>query len=181
MSSEFAGKRKRHLLITGLPGVGKTTVLIRLTRLLADQRPCGFYTEEIRRKGARVGFRLVGLDGSEGVLSRVDFSGPHRVGRYGVDVEGFERFLDRLELAATISTIVFVDEIGKMESLSLRFTNLMRRLLDSGKTVVATVALRGEGLIAEVKKRSDCSLVEVTPANRERLPGELAARLRDIV
>lgn len=153
MSSEFAGKRKRHLLITGLPGVGKTMVLIRLTRLLADQRPCGFYTEEIRRKGARVGFRLVGLDGSEGVLSRVDFRGAHRVGHYGVDVEGFERFLDRLDLSS--SPLVFVDEIGKMESLSPRFTDLMRELLDSEKIVVATIAMRGEGLIAEVKKRPD--------------------------
>jgi nucleoside-triphosphatase len=121
----------------------------------------------------------VGLDGSEGILSGVNFRGPHRVGRYGVDVEGFERFLDRLDLSS--SPLVFVDEIGKMESLSPRFADLMRKLLDSGKTVVATIAMRGEGLIAEVKKRPDCSLVEVTPANRERLPGELAARLRDVV
>ncbi len=172
---------KRHLLITGLPGTGKTTLLVRLAHLFADLHPCGFYTEEIRHEGVRVGFRLVGLDGSEGVLSRVDFRGPHRVGRYGVDVAGFERFLDHLDLPASPSPLVFMDEIGKMESLTPRFAGLVRGLLDSGKTVVATVALRGEGLIAEVKKRPDCNLVEVTPANRERLPGELAAWLRERV
>ena len=170
---------RRHLLITGLPGTGKTTLLVRLAHALADLRPAGFYTEEIRVNGVREGFRLVSLDGREGILSRVDFRGTHRVGRYGVDIKGFESFLASLDLASYPSPLVFIDEIGKMECLSSGFVDLVRGLLDSGKTVVATIAAKGEGLIAEVKGRGDCELVEVTSTNRERLPIELAARIRE--
>jgi nucleoside-triphosphatase THEP1 len=51
-------------------------------------------------------------------------------------------------------------------------------LLDSDRTVVATVALHGSGFIAEVKGRSDCELVTVTPGNRERILPQLAQQLR---
>lgn len=169
---------KRHLLVTGLPGTGKTTLLVRLARFFAEIHPAGFYTEEIREGGERKGFGLTGLDGTQGMLSHVDFRGAHRVGRYGVDLAGFEAFLERLDLPSSPSPIVFIDEIGRMECLSPRFRELVRELLDSGKTVVATIARKGEGMIAEVKERTDCELVEVTPANRERLAEELAGWIR---
>jgi nucleoside-triphosphatase THEP1 len=57
------------------------------------------------------------------------------------------------------------------------FTGLVGTLLDSGKTVVATVARQGGGLIAAVKGRADCELAEVTLANRERLAAELEEHL----
>ncbi len=165
---------KRHLLITGLPGTGKTTLLMELVRRFAHLAPAGFYTEEVRERGTRRGFRLTSLDGREGILSDVAFGGPHRVGRYGVDVAGFEMFLDSLDLPSHPSPLVFMDEIGKMECLSQHFVRLAGILLDSEKTVVATVARQGEGMIREVKMRSDSRLVEVTPANRQALPEELA-------
>ena len=87
---------KRHLLITGLPGTGKTTLLVRLARSLAEFRPAGFYTEEIRERGERLGFRLMSLDGRKGILAHVEFRGKERVGRYCVDVKGFEAFLAQL-------------------------------------------------------------------------------------
>jgi nucleoside-triphosphatase len=164
---------KRHLLITGLPGTGKTTLLMGLVRRFAYLAPAGFYTEEVRDQGMRRGFRLQGLDGREGKLADVGFGGPHRVGRYGVDVEGFEAFLTSLDLPSNPSPLVFIDEIGKMECLSQRFVELAETLLDSEKTVVATVARQGEGLIRMVKGRPDSLLLEVTPMNRQVLPDEL--------
>ena len=47
--------------------------------------------------------------------------------------------------------------------------------------VLATVAMKGGGLIAEVKAREAVWLVEVTPENRDRLPGEIEAWVRDQV
>jgi nucleoside-triphosphatase len=164
---------QRHLLITGRPGTGKTTLLMELVRRFARFSPAGFYTEEMREGGVRRGFRLQSLDGREGRLADVSFRGPHRVGKYGVDVEGFKAFLASLDLPSHPSPLVFIDEIGKMECLSPSFVRLAGTLFDSGKTVVATVAGQGEGLIRTVKERRDCFLVEVTPANRQRLPDEL--------
>jgi len=71
-----------------------------------------------------------------------------------------------------------VDEIGKMECLSPRFVTAMRALLDAGMPVVATIALRGGGFIAEVKSRDDVEIREVRPANREALVEEVVAWIR---
>ena len=48
---------KRNLLVTGLPGAGKTTLIIRLIERLRVLKTAGFYTEEIRAGGTRRGFR----------------------------------------------------------------------------------------------------------------------------
>ncbi len=69
-----------------------------------------------------------------------------------------------------------------MECLSARFVAAVRALLARPTPVVATIALRGGGFIAEVKRAPACRLWDVTAANREALPARivdwLAARRR---
>ena len=79
-------QRPHVLLITGRPGIGKTTVIRRVADAISGKQICGFYTEEIRKGGERRGFRLVSLDGDERVIAHLDFAKRHRVGRYGVDI-----------------------------------------------------------------------------------------------
>jgi nucleoside-triphosphatase len=168
-----------HILITGLPGVGKTTLIRTLAKLLAEYRPAGFYTEEIRdEQGIREGFRLVTLCGRQLVLSHVQQPGPYRVSRYGVDVAGFERLLEELDLRRLPAPLIIIDEIGKMECFSRRFVDVVTLLLDGPKTLVATIALKGEGFIRQVKQRPDCRLVTVTRENRDRLVNDLVAEVQ---
>ena len=82
------------ILITGQPGSGKTTLFRRLVDEFQDLNPVGFYTAEIRKGGARRGFSLYGLNGRTGVLAHVDLRTGFQVGKYGVDVSGFEAFLN---------------------------------------------------------------------------------------
>jgi nucleoside-triphosphatase len=164
---------EKNLLITGLPGVGKTTLIRRLFEALKDFHPVGFYTAEIREGRMRKGFELIDLEGKRGVLSHVNIKSRYRVGRYKVDVSGFEDFLGGIPFFDPSSRMVMVDEIGKMECLSNKFARIMKEVLDSERWVIATVALRGTGPITEVKKRQDVKLFEMTHSNRDVLFPEI--------
>ncbi|WP_447971953.1 nucleoside-triphosphatase [Nitrospira sp. Kam-Ns4a] len=169
-----------HLLLTGRPGVGKTTLVRALVSRLMAFRPAGFYTEEIREQGTRRGFRLVTLDGRTLVLAHTSHRGP-RVGRYGVDIPGFERLLAALDLRHAAARLVVVDEIGKMECLSRRFVEEIEAVLDGPAPLLATVAQKGEGFISSVKRRPDCRLVTVTIENRDRLTEGLGTDLEKVL
>ena len=159
----------KNILITGVPGCGKTTLFKRLAKELSYLHPVGFYTQEIREGGVRQGFTLNGLDGSSGVLAHVDFAADFRVGRYRVDVAGFEDFIGRISPPDQKTKLVMIDEIGKMECFSEKFKMLISDVLDSEKVLIATVALKGSGLIAAIKKRPDIRLFEVTRKNQDDL------------
>jgi len=103
------------------------------------------------------------------------------VSRYGVDVAGFETFLDELDLEEPGAGFAAIDEIGKMECLSRKFVRLAKRVLDSERPLLATVAAKGGGFIREVKARDDVDLATVTERNRDQLAGELARRMRGLL
>ena len=168
------------LLLTGRPGVGKTTVIHRIAASLAGWRLAGFYTEEIRESGERQGFRTVTFDGSEKVMAHIDIASPYRVGKYGVDLSIIDQLADlTLGLMPEVDCYL-IDEIGKMECCSQRFIAAVRRLLTFHCLVIATIALRGGGFIAEVKQRTDVEQWEVTLKNREELPERALAWLRAV-
>jgi nucleoside-triphosphatase len=165
------------LLLTGRPGVGKTTVLRAAARKLRSSHLVGFHTEEIRAGRERCGFRLVTFGGEQAIIAHVDLP-PPRVSKYGVDVAMLDRFAVTLRDPGDRSAIYLVDEIGKMECLSTAFVHAMRRLIESGVPLVATVGQRGGGFIEEVKRRHDVELWTVTETTREMLPDRILAWIR---
>lgn len=169
-----------NILITGAPGCGKTTLFKRLAKELAHLHPVGFYTEEIRERDVRKGFALNGLDGSSGVLAHVDFAGDFRVGRYGVDVAGFEDFISRISFSDQKTQLVMIDEIGKMECFSQKFEMLISDLVDSQKLLIATVARKGGGLIDIIKSRPNIQLLEVTRKNQGALISKILKRVNHL-
>lgn len=74
--------------------------------------------------------------------------------------------------------LFLIDEIGKMECLARGFVDAVRGLLARSCPLLATVALRGEGLIEEVKRDPRARLVQLTRENRDRVPEELTRMLR---
>lgn len=152
-------------LLTGPPRAGKTTLIKEVVRGFRGSAG-GFYTEEIRERGERAGFRLVTLDGREAVLSHVSIESPYRVGRYGVDISALEQTgVASLLDAEKLSDLVVVDEIGKMEMLSLKFREAVSQIIAGNKKVLGTILFHHHAWSDAIKARPEVSLLMLNRDN----------------
>jgi nucleoside-triphosphatase len=166
--------KSAKILITGLPGCGKTTAIMQIIESLNCQKVAGFYTQEIRQDDKRKGFRWTRLDGVTGILAHADIKGPFKIGKYGVNVAGFEEFIvPVLDIEQSKAELFVIDEIGKMECLSKKFVDAVRRLFISNKYILTTVAQKGTGLISEVKSYPNVRLFNLTQRGREKTVTEI--------
>jgi nucleoside-triphosphatase len=65
--------------------------------------------------------------------------------------------------------MIVIDEIGKMECFSAMFTRLLDDIFDANTPVIATIALKGSGSIASIKRRPDVELFGLTRENQDML------------
>ncbi|XP_063908874.1 nucleoside-triphosphatase THEP1 isoform X2 [Zophobas morio] len=137
----------------------------------------GFYTEELRdSKNYRIGFDIVTLDNVRGVLARKSNAGSeskYKVGSYNVHIEEFEKVA--LPIFNKTSSILIIDEIGKMELLSKKFEAKIKTVLTGQKgKIIATVPLKGGGpLVQKLKSDTSNHLFTVNVANRDNLVEEI--------
>jgi nucleoside-triphosphatase len=164
------------VLLTGRPGCGKTTLVKRIVSELALPAG-GFYTEEIREREERVGFKIITLDGKEGLLAHIDFKTRERVGKYGLDLSALDTIgMEALRTAMRARELVVIDEIGPMEIRSPIFCNAVSEVLDSPEAfgILATITARSFPFTDAIKKRPHVTLIEVRPNNREQLVSEVS-------
>ena len=156
----------KNILITGNPGVGKTTLIQNIISRF-NVSAGGFYTSEVRDEdGRRWGFKIISLDGREEVLASVDVISSRRVSKYGVDVGAVDRVgVTAIRDALKNKDIVVIDEIGRMELTSNQFRNIVDKALDSPKLVLGTIALKETNTAKKIKERQDTKLVRLTRAN----------------
>jgi len=158
------------ILLTGLPGCGKTTAIIQIADSLKHGKIAGFYTKEVRENTIRKGFSWTRLDGATGILAHTDIKGPYRVGKYGVDVVSFEKsVVSILDIEQNLADLFIIDEIGRMECMSEKFVNAVRRLFASEKSILATVAQKGRGFISEIKYYRDVKLFHLSHQNYDKI------------
>lgn len=169
---------RKNLLLTGRPGVGKTTVVRKIIEQLGAQAG-GFFTEEMREGRQRVGFKILTTDGREGILAHVSLPSPHRVGKYGVNVEGIDEVaVPALLKALQAAPLIVIDEIAKMELCSQDFKDAVVKCLDSPKPLLAVIQMSSLPFLNQIRARADVEVIEVTPSDRDALPRQLAERLR---
>src|SRR5207249_7390853 len=119
----------------------------------------GFYTEEIRDHGTRVGFKVVALEGGEGVLAHVDLERPERLGKYGLDLSALETIGVRaVRDAVRARQLVVIDEIGPMEIRSAMFRDAVNEVLEGEVPLLATIFARSLPFIDAIKSRPDVTL-----------------------
>jgi len=164
--------------LTGPPGSGKSTVMLRCVERLQERGFAvgGIATPELRKGGRRIGFEVVDLaSGRRALLAGVDVASRFRVGRYGVDLMGFESVaLPALDYAEENCDVVCIDEIGRMELFSEPFKRRIERLMRGPKPMIAVLHRSYVGAYGGWG-----TLFHVSPENRERLTRVITARLED--
>lgn len=168
----------RMILLAGRPGVGKTTVIKQVVDMLGGEAG-GFYTEEIRQGGRRLGFRIITLEGEEGVLAHVDIKGAPRVSKYGVNLKDLEKVgVAALKRAIEERRYVVIDEIGKMELYSQEFRRAVVGALESEKTVLGTVMAGPHPWVDALRARPQVTVLTITERNREGIAQRILEMLQ---
>ena len=169
------------ILLTGRPGVGKTTVIKKVISLLGS-RAGGFYTREVRSGRKRVGFEIVTLSGRTEYLaskaSGVSFGNQVPFGSYRVNLDAMDSFgVPSLLEALDNGKVIVVDEIGPMEISSQSFRNATLRILNSDALVIGTIVRRPYTFADMVKAHPRVTIKPVTLNNRDSLPLEVFSAL----
>jgi len=163
----------KNIFITGLPGCGKTTLIKEILKELKIPAK-GFFTEEIRKEGERVGFKIVTLSKKEGILAEKGFKSPYRVSKYGVILKDLEEIgIKEIEEGLKGDFLIVVDEIGKMELFSNKFREVILKALDSKNKILGTIMLKENQFCDKIKQRKDTKVFYLTRENREEVKKEI--------
>ncbi len=170
------------VVLTGEPGSGKSTVLIKSVKLLKSRGTVvgGVYSRELRSNNVRVGFELEDAgSGLKGILASTTLKMGPKVGKYRVNLKDLASVAAKaLHLAVERSDIIVCDEVGPMELYSPEFRRAVKAVIDSGKPLLAVVhkELR-DPLAVELKSLSRSVTYVVDSTNRDSLPGVVAEKL----
>lgn len=164
---------KQAYLLTGRPGTGKTSIIKQAVAGMKGKAG-GFYTEEMRSRGVREGFRLVTLDGQSAILAHISIHSPYLVSKYGVDIDSLDQVgVSALRQAAQQCDLVVIDEIGKMELFSANFRDAVLQIINGRKRVLGTIMLSPHPWADAIKRQPQVNLVEVTRYNHHQVLEEL--------
>lgn len=191
------------VFLTGHPSVGKTTIVKRILEGYGNANEVdvkGFYTEECRKGGNRIGFDIVywpnGTCSEEirATLSRQASSfkkSDPRVGNYKVDIDNVEKYCVSSMVSSNDSNfekeLFIVDEVGKMELLCTAFVPQVNALLDENvenRVILGTIPTPRYGrviqAVEDIRAREDVIVLHVTKSNRDEIKDVLSKVIQDV-
>ncbi len=167
------------IALTGRPGVGKSTVFMRVVNKLNSLgfNVYGFYCPEVRERGRRIGFKIIDImSGESGWLAleilRARQMGyrvsGRRIGRYVV----IESEAERIGVAALSrgfgeKSILGIDEVGPMElSIDRLRLEIIKALETTTKCIIVVHRSLGDTEITGILRRKGFEIISITEENR---------------
>lgn len=170
---------RRHILICGEVGVGKSTLIQRL--LAQSARPLyGFVTKKL--DSDENGFHPIYIHpagASERIYTERNLIGTCDRRTHKINLDAFNT-LGVAYLQAKPGGIILMDELGFMESQAEDFTRAVFAALDGDVPVIAAVKARFDILFLDaVRAHPNTKLYMITKENRDVLFSELLQIVRD--
>lgn len=172
------------ILLTGHPGVGKSTVIHKVVKTV-NRALYGIIAQEIRDEvNNRVGFTAQNSQNEKVIFAhKTLIKSNHLIGgKYYVDVDVINNFVVP-ELKKGLeqnNTITIIDEIGRMQSLSDQFIKTTEDLFNSQASFLGTIVLDPEPWSLQFKNNKSVLLIEVTKENREDITNSLSVIFSNI-
>ena len=168
------------IFLTGRPGVGKTSILLKAVEILRAKgyKIGGMVSQEVRKRGVRIGFEIVDVaTGMKGWLAHINQAVGPSVGKYRVNLSDLNNIgVSSIIKAGEEADIIIVDEIGPMELFSTNFKNAVIGVINSKKPMIGTIHYRAQDLLIN-KIKVDAAIIEVTNENRDFLHTVLVKKI----
>lgn len=165
--------------LTGLPGAGKTTALLRIIEKLKEDEDLkigGMVNEPIVKDRRVIGFTTRDLiTGDIATFGSTKFESKFKVGNIGFDFSELDRVgVEAIKRAGETCDVVVIDEVGKMEVESPKFVETVKEVVDIEKPMIITLHKKSRNpLLQDIRRRDDVRLLEITPTNRNLLPHKI--------
>lgn len=166
---------KRHVLLTGEIGAGKSVALMRTLALLGGVRTAGVQTYYPEPRGAQsktLYLRPWGSAEQGELLMRIPGDDFSRIVPVFDTVAGA-----LLDEARAHAQLIVIDECGRLESGAMRYHEALRRCLDGDVPVLCAIRKHRAPWADWVRNHPKEMLLEVTPDNRDGIPQQAAALL----
>ncbi|GJP34674.1 hypothetical protein CLOM_g19087 [Closterium sp. NIES-68] len=171
--SSGANSSTVNVFVTGQPGIGKTSLVLKVAKRLPQHLVAGFYTVEAKAEGTgeRLGLDVITFAGERAPLCRLRRGCGPKIGKYYVAIDEFERVVLPHLMPSDNTRLHIVDEIGRMELCSDKFRDAVLNLLASPVAVFGALPAPRYGhtleLVEEIKQRADTAVLTLTKANRD--------------
>lgn len=171
------------ILLSGIPGVGKSTILKNLIKTLNLKKIKVCIVEEIRNNEKRSGFNVKYIPSEKESLlaSKTLKLSDIYMSDYSVNLDAIEQemipFMKEMTTTKENDLLIF-DEIGRMQNLSSHFIKAVDKLLESKNDLLATIVYDDEPWARKYKDDKNNFLITVTLSNRDFILPLLRAMLR---
>lgn len=170
--------------ITGLPGSGRTELLLTIVDMLTAEhvKVGGVITEAIIEEEKVTGFKMVDfITKEEAVIASTGLNSKARFDEFGIDLDTLGLFsVNAIKRAVYQSDLVIIDEIGRIQLKSEYFNKAVLNAIKSSKPILMTIYRKSRSsLLQDIRRRDDIRMLEVTPVNRGILPFKIFKVLKE--